>query len=183
MSRTTRTSLVILACGAPLLWLVATATLGSASSAAPRAPAAGQRAARVAPDTLAEELRGQADRLRERLANAPAPRTPSRDPFRYRVPDTPSGSVPPSAIATPSLRPGEAVPARPAVSSLRLVGIAEDTVDGVLVRRAILSGLGDLFIVGAGESVADRYTVNAVGADAVELDDRQSGETIRLVLR
>ncbi|MCL4847631.1 MAG: hypothetical protein KJ066_13925 [Acidobacteria bacterium] len=178
-----RTSLVILACAAPLLWLVATATLGSASSPAQRAPTADRRAARVASGTLAEELRGQADRLRERLANAPAPRTPSRDPFRYRVSDAPSGSPSPFSIAAPSLRPGEAVPVRPAAAPLRLVGIAEDTVDGALVRRAILSGLGDLFIVGAGESIADRYTVGAVGVDAVELDDRETGERIRLGLR
>ena len=54
---------------------------------------------------------------------------------------------------------------------------------GTPVRTAILSGLGDVFLVKAGEIVASRYEVVAVGADAVELRDLGTGRTLRLGLR
>jgi hypothetical protein len=51
------------------------------------------------------------------------------------------------------------------------------------IRTAVLSGLGDVFLVRAGDVVASRYEIVAVGADAVELKDLATGRTFRIGLR
>jgi hypothetical protein len=70
---------------------------------------------------------------------------------------------------------------------LTLSGIAEDVgpdSDGApLVRTAVLSGLGDVFLAKAGDTILSRYEVVAIGADAVELKDLTTLRTIRLGLR
>jgi hypothetical protein len=40
-----------------------------------------------------------------------------------------------------------------------------------------------LFFAKAGDTVTARYTVTAIGADAVELRDVTTGETLRLALQ
>ena len=63
-------------------------------------------------------------------------------------------------------------------------GIADKTgEDGKIVRTAVISGLGQLFFAKAGDNVTTRYTVAAIGADAVELRDATTGETMRLALQ
>ncbi len=186
MTRPFRTVLVTLACALPLAWLAATATRGDAASTREAQAEAGLPAAPTPADVVVAELDGQAERLRQRLANAPAPRVPARDPFRYRLPDLPQTDPRAGfAVVAPARPHGRAVaPAlASAVEPLRFVGLAEDTVEGVPVRRAILSGFDQLFIVGVGESVAGRYTVQAIGADAVELRDEAAGERLTLALR
>jgi hypothetical protein len=80
-----------------------------------------------------------------------------------------------------------AVPPQPA---LKLVGIAEDTSaasddadNKKLVRTAIISGEGQLFLVKEGESVTTRYRVAKISADVVELTDLGIGATRRLALK
>ncbi len=51
------------------------------------------------------------------------------------------------------------------------------------MRTAVISGLGQLFFAKAGDNVTTRYTVTAIGADAVELRDATTGETVRLALQ
>ena len=52
------------------------------------------------------------------------------------------------------------------------------------VRTAIISALsGELFLVKEGETIAARYRVGAVSADAVELNDLLTGAVRRLALR
>ncbi len=51
------------------------------------------------------------------------------------------------------------------------------------MRTAVISGLGQLFFAKVGDTVSTRYTVTAIGADAVELRDVTTGETIRLALQ
>jgi hypothetical protein len=67
---------------------------------------------------------------------------------------------------------------------LQLIGVAEQTVAGVLVRTAVITADSDepLMVV-AGETLGARYRVTAVGADAVELSDLVTGATRRLALR
>jgi hypothetical protein len=66
---------------------------------------------------------------------------------------------------------------------LKLSGIAEDEMPDGVVRTAIISGLGQLFLVKEGDSFADRYRVLRVSSDVVELTDLVDGNVLRLALR
>ena len=66
--------------------------------------------------------------------------------------------------------------------SLTLAGVAERrTSDGVR-RTAVLSGNGQIYLVGEGDSVAGLYTVFAVEAEAVLLRD-STGVEFRIALK
>ena len=167
-------------------WLVSTATSRPQPSAP---PAPGTSAARpssrdVAIDSLARDADHETMRLRERLAEAPMPRRSGRNPFRFRgapMPRERREVAPPTEAAEPSVT--TAVAAAPALP-YRLIGIAEHAgVSGAVERQAILSGSGELLIVGADQSVGTRFLVVAVGADAVELFDATTNQPVRLTLR
>jgi hypothetical protein len=67
---------------------------------------------------------------------------------------------------------------------LNLAGIGEDrSADGTVVRTAVISGPGGLFLVKAGAQLLGRFQVTAIGADAVELLDATDGTSFRLALR
>ncbi len=66
---------------------------------------------------------------------------------------------------------------------MKLSGIAEDATPDGLVRTAILSGSGELFVAKEGDTVAERYRVVKISADVVELADLTEGTTVRLALR
>ena len=68
--------------------------------------------------------------------------------------------------------------------SLTLIGIAETrSPEGVVRTAMITGGRDDLMMVMAGQRLLSRYDVMAVGLDAVELKDLETGLTRRLVLR
>jgi hypothetical protein len=174
-----RGALVGLPLAAAALWMVSTTTTGAPPAPAEHAPAA-------AAETAANpwfDLERQRARL-EQLTAAPAV-SPSRNPFRFGAPP-PRPSQPPV--------PGRSDDERPALSGrplapveapvpVRLVGVAgRRTPDGPS-RSAILSGLGQVFVAGAGDLVAGRYRVTAVGEDAAELRDETTGQIVRLALR
>ena len=74
--------------------------------------------------------------------------------------------------------------APPAEPAIELIGVAETAAAKGVVRTAIISALsGELFLVKEGETIAARYRVGTVGADAVELNDLLSGTVRRLALR
>jgi hypothetical protein len=52
-----------------------------------------------------------------------------------------------------------------------LIGVAEDTTTDGLVRTAIISGPGQLYVVKEGDRVTSRYRVARISPDVVELDD------------
>ncbi len=167
--------------GAALLaaWLVAAADQDREGQAA---PASRDGSALDRAETLARDIQSQAARLRARLATAPEPGGSSRNPFAFHVPPPQPRPVPRGATRPAGdLRPALSVPEPPPFS---LSGIAEDeNPAGVRIRTAVLSGMGDVFLVKAGDTVRERYSVIAVGADAVELNDLVTGRTIRLGLR
>ena len=154
--------------GATLLvaWLASAAAVSRVRSAPPveRRPSA-----LVQLDAVAADVQSQAARLRTRLAAAPAPDSPRRNPFMFamrepvvraaverRASERGSGRVPPSE---PDL-------------VMELVGIAEQKTDAGLKRTAMIGAPGDqLFMVSEGRKSSGRYRVSAVGADAVELKD------------
>lgn len=126
-------------------------------------------------ERLAAEMQLRTDRLRDHGRLAPTPTT-SRNPFRFAGEGTPSARARTSA-------PVPAVPATPPEPELRLIGVAENQTGDAIERTAIISGVGQLFLVKPGESVTSRYTVGAIGADAVELRDTGTGQPRRIGLR
>jgi hypothetical protein len=67
---------------------------------------------------------------------------------------------------------------------LRLSGLAEDRdADGLVVRTAIISAEGQLFLAKEGESVTSRYRIAKISSDAVELVDLLDDSILRLILK
>ncbi len=156
-------------CGAVAVWMAAAAT----SDQHPIAPSPDPTARAV--EASGEALASEIARLRERLRPSVVP-LQTRDVFRYVA--SPS-SVPPSS-PRPDAPPAHEAPEAP---PLRLIGIAEDGVDGGIVRTAIVSGYGQVFLVKDGEALTDRFRVSTVRADAVELVDATDQTTLRLAIQ
>jgi hypothetical protein len=131
-------------------------------------------------DINSTALASEIARLHDRLRPATTPRQPARNLFSYGTAKVPSSVAPPAA-ARPAL--SEGVPVGPAPAPLKLSGIAEDEMPDGVVRTAIISGLGQLFLVKEGDSFADRYRVLRVSSDVVELTDLVDGHVLRLALR
>ena len=165
-------------CGA---WLASAAGVTRQARTTPPAP---PTADVVQFDALAADVQAQASRLRERLAQAPAPNSTPRNPFRFAP--APSQRQVRAATTSPGTPEAMALDvAMPlAEPALDLVGVAEtSTADGP-VRTAMMTGhTGDLIMAIAGQRILGRYDVVAVDAEAVELKDAQTGAVRRLVLR
>ena len=165
--------------GASLLvaWFSSAASLSLARN--PRQPA--QTAAEVASPTdgVAGNVQAQARRLKLRLAAAPLPQQPYRNPFAFR----PRPSAPPPRVrqTAPAVEPIEAAIPDP---RLELVGVAERRTATGVARTAMITGEGnDLIMADLGGSVLGRYTVTAIDPDAVQLTDVATGRTRRLALQ
>ncbi|MEO7274370.1 MAG: hypothetical protein ABIX28_14465 [Vicinamibacterales bacterium] len=155
--------------------------LASASgvSAPPDSAAPQSRPAVSATQALADDVQAQTARLRGRLASAPAPRTPARNPFTFapRADRPVAGSARPA----PMIDAAAALPPEP---PLQLVGVAEQETAGTVVRTAMITADSDeLFMLTVGGSLGGRYRVTAIAPEAVELSDLVTGGTRRLTLR
>ena len=133
-------------------------------------------------DGVAETVQAQAGRLRQRLAAAPLPQQPLRNPFAFR----PAPSVTPAAVR---VRAAVAAPAAteaslPVEPRMELVGIAEHrTPDGAVRTAMIATESNDLVMAAVGAAVLGRYTVAAIDGDGVTLTETATGRTRRLVLQ
>jgi hypothetical protein len=171
MTRTTLKALWFGGGGILATWLAVSPNQGLNTQTA---PAAVRRPA-VEKEPTAEELSSHAARLRNR-SDAAALRPSTRNPFRY-------GSTKSSASTTSrerSVEPAAIAPTMPPVPEgpvLKLSGIAQKAGK----RTAILSGDGQIYLVGEGDSVAGRYTVVTIDPEAVLLRDA-AGVEQRLVL-
>ena len=168
-----RTATIVVAGGAFGAWLYAAATSGNrdrVESLVMKPPAIDSRGA-----ALAVEIA----RLHERLRPTATPRQPGRDLFSFVSPAPPR----PAPVQMPTAPPVNAPIARPAPPALKLSGIAEDATPAGLVRTAILSGFGQLFVAKEGDSIAERYRVVHISSDVVELTDVVEGGVLRLALR
>jgi hypothetical protein len=129
---------------------------------------------------LASEVQAQTLRLKTRLAAAPAPHAPARNPFTFAPRQAPASR--PRRVEADAAPSAPMLP--PAEPAIDLVGLAEDRTAQGVERTAIVSALsGELFLVKEGELLAARYRVKTIGADAVELTDLQTGGVRRLKLR
>jgi len=130
--------------------------------------------------SAAAEIQREADRLHGRMQQVAAYKTPARNPFRfadrsahapaYRPAPPPQEVAPPIQPQVPTLR-------------VRLSGIGEDGAGDQLVRTAIISTPGDVFLVKIGDTVAKTYKVTTIEPDAVELVRLDDGSSVRLTLR
>lgn len=151
----------------------------------PAAPSA--TAAVEAPIDVLVDVERQTARLRRHLEDAPTPRVPGRNPFRYAarpVQVRETGGQPRSGHAvTPVPDPDqvaqETVPPRP---QLRLVGMAEQAEGDSTVRTAVIAAFGDVYLVRVGDRLGERYEVAAVGADTVEVLDTLTQQVFSLRL-
>lgn len=159
-------------------WFASAAGVIGQPRRAPHAPA--QRAAPQQEAPVSFDVQAQAERLKKRLAAAPAPE-PRRNPFVFAEPQ-PVRSA--RRAARPAADPEPVVVPQPEPEPpLTLVGMAEDGAGDALVRTAMIAGPGDeLFLVRVGDPVG-QYTVSAVSADAVELKDAATNRIRRLILR
>ena len=156
-----------------LAWLSSAAGVGEQAVAPQVTPQPVQTAGT---ETLASDVQAQAARLRERLSTAPAPQSPHRNPFAFAPRPEPRAARPAADDAPAPM----VLPDPPLV----LVGIAEDTTPEGKVRTAILTADGgELFIVTVGQPIGARYTVKAIGTDAVELTDLMTDSLRRIALR
>jgi hypothetical protein len=148
------------------------------------ASAAGVRAPAIPPvpdrttearqmDALTSGVQSQALRLRQRLSAAPAPHPTVRNPFEF--------ALQPHAVVneTKHVDRASAVVEAPAEPNLVLIGLAEDGP----TRTAMIESGEELVMASEGQTVAGRYRVAKVSADAIELVDLVTGTTRRLFLR
>jgi hypothetical protein len=127
-------------------------------------------------DRTSTELAREIARLRQHLTPHVAPEY-SRNVFGF--PASPAPAVAP--------RPDEARAVAPAATlrapALTLEGMAEEPgADGV-VRTAIVSAAGALYLAKTGDTIASRYRVERLSSDAADLRDLETGDELRIALR
>jgi hypothetical protein len=171
MTRTTFKALWFGGGGVLATWLAVSPNTG----VPPNAPSAAVRRSTSSSGPVAEELNAQATRLRERTA-ALALRPSTRNPFRFSVakPAAPL-ETPRERGVPPAVEP--AIPMAPSDPVLKLSGVAQRAG----TRTAIITGDGQIYLAGEGDSVAGRYTVVGIDPEAVLLRDAAGAEQ-RLVL-
>ena len=169
-----RTITISVAGGAVAVWIAAAAT-SNTRTVAPIVPAKP-----TVVDKSGAALAVEVRRLHERLRPTDTP-SDARNLFRYasRSSAMRLTPAPPSAAAAPVV----AAPAPAQVLPLKLEGLAEEQGADGLVRTAIISGSGDLFLVKEGDSVTPRYRVAKISSEAVELTDLTDNTPVRLALR
>jgi hypothetical protein len=168
MTRTTLKALWFGGGGVLATWL---AVSPPENGVPPSSPAAAIR--RAAPENGPDALNAQAARLRERTIQTTL-RPVTRNPFRFGAPKPSPRSATPREL-TVSVPP--AMPGAPGPPALKLSGIAQKAG----ARTAIITGDGQIYLVGEGDSVAGRFTVEKVDPEAVLLRDADGSEQ-RLVL-
>lgn len=169
-------------CGGSLLvaWFSSAASI-SLTRTPPHAFSEGQSI--TAPtDGVAEVIQAQSHRLKQRLAAAPVPQKPFRNPFAFRP--APVAASAPARIRPVSTDPAVVAPVELPEPRLELVGIAEQRTEKGDVRTAMIATeTNQLVMAAVGTAVAGRYTVAAIDGNAVSLTDATTGRTRRLVLQ
>jgi hypothetical protein len=166
---------------APALLFTGAALLATAWLAEPAIPTTLARST-VAPDELAalrpamNDLDGQVDLMRARLASPPAYPAPSRDPFRFGRRVAPAAPTPRDVAPAPA-------PIASSVPSLpRLIAIMVDHRDGAVVRRAVLSNGEGVTVVAVGDAVG-AFIVQQIADDGIDLEQKSTSATFHVSLR
>jgi hypothetical protein len=167
MTRTTLKALYFGGGGVLATWLAVSPNHGAPASSQPASLA--QPAASTAPS--AEQLTAQADRLRERSATAGMLSSTTRNPFeftrRWR-----GDAYAPHAGGVQGMAAAQVLTAAPPPPELTLSGVAEKAGK----RTAIITGGGQIYLAGEGDSVAGRYTVVKVDPSTVLIRETDGAE-------
>jgi hypothetical protein len=127
-------------------------------------------------------LAAEIARLHERLRPTTSPQQPGRNLFEFSA--TRANRSVPAAPAVPAAEiKAQSVPATAPPPLFKLIGIAEDVGADGPSRTAIISGLGELYLVKQGDGVTLRYRVAQVSDTDVELRDVNDGATVELHLK
>jgi hypothetical protein len=165
-------------CAVAAAWLLSSSALPVDTSLGAAKPQAAAPAVRTLEPVPVVQM--------ERLTAAARPLPSSkRDPFRFAHTPRHAGT---DSVADPvgtgalheEVAPDHADPLRP---ELRLIGLAEDTLNGRIVRTAVITAPNQVYLVREGEQIALRFLVDRIGADAVQLRDLTNDGTIVLALR
>jgi hypothetical protein len=150
---------VVIVVGALAAWRIAAPKPERAAPAHVNIDASAPIDARGA--ALAKEIA----RLHERAGAGVPPRL-ARNLFHFVAPPRPA----PLAVVNRASDASEPVPP----PALKLIGVAEDAAAGGLIRTAIISGPGQVYVVKEGERVTSRYLVARISSEVVELQDLSS---------
>jgi len=151
---------------------------GALSHVRPQASVA-MTAKRAVPTANVEsEIQELADRLESHVRADPNYRAPTRNPFAFgEPPRAPTRQViAPKVVEAPPPAP------LPVAPSIKLTGVAEDRVNGVLQRTAIFSSPTGVALAREGETVGGSYRVVSIDQDTVTLETVSDGSTLRLSL-
>ena len=119
----------------------------------------------------AADLAADLERLRRRLADAPALRAGARNPFSLAPPPPPPRTST-LAAAPERVRSTVASPPRAVGPALTLIGIAStSTEDGSGRTGILIAPNGEVLLVGRGDRVPGGYRVDAVEPASVTLVD------------
>ena len=149
---------VVIVVGAVVVWRMAASKPDRAGAATVDIDVPARVDARGA--ALAREI----GRLHDRVGAGVSPRL-ARNLFHF-VPPPPRPA--PVALVVHAVSDLPLALPQPA---LQLIGVAEDTSASGLIRTAIISGPGQVYVVKEGERVTSRYLVARISADVVELQD------------
>ncbi len=120
-------------CGGALLMLAWLSSAGGVMRQPTDEPAPRKSLDAAGEITLADEVHGQASRLKSRLAVAPAPQEPFRNPFAFAARALPERR---EANARPEAEPLAPSPGPPLEPAIELIGIAEsESEKGVVPNR------------------------------------------------
>ena len=135
-------------------------------------------------DAIGFDMQEQAARLRAKLASAPVPQQPARNPFSFGHRDEPRMRERVHAAAVREAPPEVTAPPVEIEPQLSLVGMAERQTPAGPMLTAVIAGEGDeVFLVSEGAVLTGRYRVTVVTVDAVELQHLSTGAIRRLMLR
>jgi hypothetical protein len=161
-----RTASVVIVGGACAAWLAAATTPSRRERSAPAVAGGAPR------DARAERLASDIARLQDDLQPGIGLKPSVRNPFRFAAARPPASSRRGTNAIAAAVMPAPPVTPPPA---LKLSGIAEDVGPDGPVRTAIVSGMGQLFLVREGDTIAARYRVVRIGSDVIELADPTGG--------
>lgn len=114
-------------------------------------------------DARGAALAKEIARLHDRAEAGMPPRL-ARNLFHFVVPPRPA---PVALVVNRASDASEPAPPLP----LKLIGVAEDTAAGGLIRTAIISAPDRVYVVKEGERVTPRYVVARISSEVVELQD------------
>jgi hypothetical protein len=124
------------------------------------------------------EIQELADRLEAHAHADPAYHAPTRNPFAFGEPPR----VATRQVIAPKVVEAPLPPPLPVAPPIKLTGVAEDRVNGVLQRTAIFSSPTGVALAHEGETVGGGYRVVSIDQDAVTLEAVGDGSPLRLSL-